>query len=76
MAPGNSGEQGASFHRVSGDSVRSAGPGWRRSSYVIAGAPGYVDSSATCAVDRSSDTAAARSGKAYRRTSRPTPDLA
>jgi len=41
MAPGNSGEQGASFHRVSGDSVRSAGPGWRRSSYVIAGAPGW-----------------------------------
>src|SRR5216683_4324241 len=34
IAPRNSSQPSAGFHRVSGDAARSAGIGWRRSSYV------------------------------------------
>jgi hypothetical protein len=53
----NSGEPVAGFHCVSGHSPRSAGIGWCRLGYVVAGAAGHVDSSATRAVDRSHDIA-------------------
>ena len=55
---GTSGDPGAGFHCVSGHSPRSAGIGWRCLAHVVAGATGYVDSSATRAVGRSCDTAA------------------
>ncbi len=50
IAPRNSGEPGAGFHRVSGNSPRSAGIGWCCSGDGVAGAAGHVDSSATRAV--------------------------
>ena len=43
----NSGQPGAGFHRVPGDSARSAGIGWRGSGDVVAGVAGHLDSSAT-----------------------------
>jgi hypothetical protein len=68
IAPGHSGQPGPGFHRVSGNSPRSAGIGWRRSSYGVAGVIGDVDSSATRAVDRSYDPAPR--GVNYRDTDR------
>src|SRR5216684_7536754 len=49
-APGNPGEPGARFYRVSGNSSRSAGTGRRGSGYEPAWTAGYVDSSATRAI--------------------------
>ena len=45
--PRNSGEPGAGFHRVSGNSPRSAGIGRGCSSYGVAGAAGDLDSGTT-----------------------------
>src|SRR5882724_10896984 len=64
IASRNSSQPGAGFHRVSGNSPRSAGIGRSCSSYVAARAAGYVDSGAARAVDRSYDTAAR--GVSYR----------
>ena len=50
IGSGTSGDPGAGLHRVSGDSARSAGAGRRCSGHGVAGAAGYVDSSATRAV--------------------------
>src|SRR5271166_1222059 len=47
----NFGEPGVGFHRVSGNSTRSAGTGRRCSDNVTAGSACYVDSSAPRAVD-------------------------
>jgi len=51
IAPRNSGEPGAGFDRLSGKSARPAGIGWCRLSDVVAGATGYLDSSAMRPVD-------------------------
>ena len=58
LASRNSGEPGAGFDRVSGNSARSAGIGWCRSGDGVAGAAGHVDSRATRAVAGSYETAA------------------
>ena len=56
--PGNSGEPCAGFHRLYGNTARSAGIGCGCCSYGVRGACGYLDSRATRAVARSFDTAA------------------
>jgi hypothetical protein len=57
-APRNLSDQGPGGHRVSCNSPRSTGIGWRCISDVVVGAAGYVDSRATRAVARSIDTTA------------------
>src|SRR6516162_10487455 len=57
IGSGSACDEGTGFHRVSGDSPRSAGPGRRVSGHAAVGAGGYVDSSPTCSVGRSFDPA-------------------
>jgi hypothetical protein len=51
IASGNSGEPGAGFYRIFGNSARPVGIGWRCSGDVITRDIGYLDSCATRAVD-------------------------
>src|SRR5262249_27662279 len=50
IALGNPREPGAGFHRVSGNSTRSAGIGWSCSGYGLAWPAGNVDPRATRAL--------------------------
>ena len=72
LTPGVLSTPRAGFDRVSGDSPRSAGIGWRVRRDVVARTAGYVDSGATRAVARSFDTAARGMTRSPRSQLRPT----